>query len=713
MKAWKLILIISLFVESLFSQQKGVSQLPTINKQQPTKKTFALIVGISDYQDAAIPDLRFAERDAIAFVELLKTSSLGKLDDDHLKVLLGKEATNAQFAAALDWLMDEAKEGDQVIIYFSGHGDVESKTRSQQGFLLTWDSPSRIYIAGAMTIFWLNEVISTLSIERKAKVILITDACRSGKLAGNDIHGTQLTSLNLAKQYNNEIKILSCQPNEYSIEGEQWGGGRGVFSYHLVNGLFGFADRNNDLNITFSEIDRYLEDHVPVEVSPISQLPLLLGKKTDTIATYDPVYFNSLKSMKEGESIAFTAIESRGIEEETLSRVDSIIKLKYLNFKKALKEKQFLEPLGNNADELYNSLIAEEGLKSLHNHMKRNYAAALQDEAQQFLNTAMVSDETNLNIRVFLDRSLYARFANYFNRAADLLGRSHYMYKNLKAKEFLFKGGAEYLKSPFLALDTMIGIEALKWGRLSLEMEPDMTMTYILMSQIFLCNFMNEDSARVFADRGISLAPKKPIIYSALAEMLLWSEQPEKAKYYVDRAWSIDSNSIRSLNVKAKMLSLTGNIGEAERLFLKAIQLNSQFSSSYANLGEMYLRSFRLLDAEKQFLIAIEKDSFDVIAWKLLGYLNLIKNKLKDAEQIFTKANQIDREQVFFVDFDFACLYSLSGKEDLAFSSLEKALQKKFSDYARLNSIPFLHNLRLQKERWTELLQKYFPDKLK
>ena len=127
----------------------------------------------------------------------------------------------------------------------------------------------------------------------------------------------------------------------------------------------------------------------------------------------------------------------------------------------------------------------------------------------------------------------------------------------------------------------------------------------------------------------------------------------------------------------------------------------------------MYLRSFRLLDAEKQFLIAIEKDSFDVIAWKLLGYLNLIKNKLKDAEQIFTKANQIDREQVFFVDFDFACLYSLSGKEDLAFSSLEKALQKKFSDYARLNSIPFLHNLRLQKERWTELLQKYFPDKLK
>ena len=34
----------------------------------------------------------------------------------------------------------------------------------------------------------------------------------------------------------------------------------------------------------------------------------------------------------------------------------------------------------------------------------------------------------------------------------------------------------------------MIGIEA-KMGRLSLEMEPDMTMTYILMSQIFSLQF--------------------------------------------------------------------------------------------------------------------------------------------------------------------------------------------------------------------------------
>ena len=85
-----------------FCSAKGVSQLPTINKQQPTKKTFTLIVGISDYQDTAIPDLRFAERDATLLVELLKTSSLGKLDDDHLKSIIGKRSQHCNLL--LQWI---------------------------------------------------------------------------------------------------------------------------------------------------------------------------------------------------------------------------------------------------------------------------------------------------------------------------------------------------------------------------------------------------------------------------------------------------------------------------------------------------------------------------------------------------------------------------------------------------------------------------------
>ena len=117
-------------------------------------------------------------------------------------------------------------------------------------------------MADAYPIYYLQLVIETISLDNNAKVLLITDACRSGKLAGNAIGGSQLTSQNLATQYANEVKILSCQPDEYSIEGEQWGGGRGAFSYHLIDGLYGMADIDSDLNVNLKEIDRYLEDHV-------------------------------------------------------------------------------------------------------------------------------------------------------------------------------------------------------------------------------------------------------------------------------------------------------------------------------------------------------------------------------------------------------------------------------------------------------------------
>ncbi|MBK6996745.1 MAG: hypothetical protein IPH31_18130 [Lewinellaceae bacterium] len=90
-------------------------------------------------------------------------------------------------------------------------------------FALLGFATAVVHIGRVPDIF-LKDVVTTLSTENKARVLIITDACRSGKLAGNSIGGAQLTSQNLAQQFANEIKILSCQPNEYSLEGEQWGG---------------------------------------------------------------------------------------------------------------------------------------------------------------------------------------------------------------------------------------------------------------------------------------------------------------------------------------------------------------------------------------------------------------------------------------------------------------------------------------------------------
>jgi len=164
-------LLIVLLTVSLFGQEKGIT--PILKTDVVNGNTYAVVVGISDYQDDGIPDLNYADDDALAFAGFLQSAAGGSLDEDHLKVLINEEATVAQFAIALDWLWEIVKENDKVIIYFSGHGDVERKSLTQPGFLLCWDAPARVYMAGGtFALPMLQEVISTLSVQNKAKVIV-------------------------------------------------------------------------------------------------------------------------------------------------------------------------------------------------------------------------------------------------------------------------------------------------------------------------------------------------------------------------------------------------------------------------------------------------------------------------------------------------------------------------------------------------------------
>lgn len=188
--------------ESFPAHHASVDSLP---------KTYAVVVGISDYQDPGITDLHFADVDAKKFTEFLRSEAGGSVDIENIKLLINEEATMAKFAIALDWLWEVVEEGDQVYIYFSGHGDVEKKSITQPGYLLCWDAPAKVYMAGGtFSLAMLQEVISTLSLQNKAKVTFIADACRSGTLSGSSVGGSQITGSNLAKQYSNELKILSC-----------------------------------------------------------------------------------------------------------------------------------------------------------------------------------------------------------------------------------------------------------------------------------------------------------------------------------------------------------------------------------------------------------------------------------------------------------------------------------------------------------------------
>ena len=271
----------------------------------------ALVVGISQYQQ--IHGLEYADKDAEEFSGFLLNNPNWKIVQDHLLLLTNEKAKSGNIITSLTWLLEQSKEGDNVLFYFSGHGDVETAADIDKGFLLTYDCPKNNYITGALGVDVLQHIFTEM-LEKGIRIYIVTDACRSGHLAGGAAGATQ-TAKAFSKQWKNETKILSSQPDEVSFEGRQWGNGRGVFSFFLIKGLNGLADLNNDSVVTLSELEQYVGLQV-AEATNYKQQPVFEGasKFSSKISTTDTAGINRYQQWKSGTAMAvFIPKEKAGL----------------------------------------------------------------------------------------------------------------------------------------------------------------------------------------------------------------------------------------------------------------------------------------------------------------------------------------------------------------------------------------------------------------
>lgn len=634
--------------------------------------TRAVIIGVSDYQNKQIPDLRYANVDAEAFANYLKSPAGGALPENQIQLLLNEKATAGQVAAALYWMIDESKEGDVAIIYFSGHGDVERKLLGQPGFLLCWDAPPKIYLAGGtFGLSALQSIVSTLSVENKAKVVLITDACRAGKLAGNEIGGAQATTANLAKLYANELKILSCQPNEFSLEGEQWGGGRGAFSYHLIEGLSGLADRNDDLQVSLFEIGRYLEDKVSAETAPHSQMPFTVGDRNGSLALVDKEVLEDLKARKEGELLALGTIETRGFEESIIAQADTTVQEMYNDFLVAIEQGNLLAPKGTSANDYYEKLIVEESLKDIHGFMKRNFAAVLQDDAQQAINAYLMANPGELKNRYDRDPH-YNRFPKYLSRAAELLGTSHVFYKGLKAKQLYFEGLGMRLASVDTAVvikDSLYNsaiehqLKALSFEKNAPYIFNELGVLYSLMKQtkksfeylskaieaspewgLPYVNYCIEsyysgdrEKAIEMGEKGLERMPDYPQMYNFLGWIYSNFSNKDKSNWTrrgieLKQNFFYDYIDNETLDRKKKRLKRTIELLQA------AIELDSNYLAAQSNLALAFVNVRNYKAAVKPLEKAIQIDSTYSTAYARLGSTYFFLGKPKKGTALIKKA---------------------------------------------------------------------------
>ena len=188
MKKYLLLIFIGFILVANSQQEKSVSLKPT-EKTQSKGITRALIVGVSEYQQ--IHGLQYADKDAEEFGNFLLSNPNWKLSPENLILLTNAKAKSGNIITWLNWLLDNSKDGDNVIFYFSGHGDVETTADISKGFLLTYDCPKNNYITGALGVDLLQQVFSEM-LNKGIKVYIVTDACRSGHYQNKYYHKTRL-----------------------------------------------------------------------------------------------------------------------------------------------------------------------------------------------------------------------------------------------------------------------------------------------------------------------------------------------------------------------------------------------------------------------------------------------------------------------------------------------------------------------------------------
>ncbi len=248
-----------------------------------------MVIGVAKYKAAGaqLEALRYADRDARAIRDYLLSTAGGSFAKEHVLLLANEAATTTGVRKALFSFLKSAIREDLVIVYFSGHGAADPD-RPNNLYLLTYDTDPND-ISG--TAFPMDDVKKALANTIEAqRVVVLADACHSGGVAnaagakGVRV-GEQNEAMNkywaeLSKTAPGRIIFTSSDRGEISQESEKWGGGHGIFTWALLEGLRGAADSDKNGVVTVGEAIRYTDEQVRRETKS-AQHPSVAGEQYD------------------------------------------------------------------------------------------------------------------------------------------------------------------------------------------------------------------------------------------------------------------------------------------------------------------------------------------------------------------------------------------------------------------------------------------------
>lgn len=242
------------------------------------RKLYAVIVGISDYADAAM-SLGFAAKDARDFAKALGDQKGGYYGDVKTHLMTDRAVTRESIIEGLEWLeANVTRKNDTGVLFLAGHGVTDEK---QAYWFLPSDATEDNFRFKGVSQDEMRRSLGALP----GKIIWFLDTCHAGRAAKRHVDMNVLVNAVTAPENGSIITFASSTGSELSEERPDWQ--NGAFTKAIVEGIEdGKAARVGDGSIMTLGLEAFLEDRVQ-DLTGGKQHPVLgwpLGETNFAIA---------------------------------------------------------------------------------------------------------------------------------------------------------------------------------------------------------------------------------------------------------------------------------------------------------------------------------------------------------------------------------------------------------------------------------------------
>ncbi|HEY4874476.1 MAG TPA: tetratricopeptide repeat protein [Puia sp.] len=648
---------------------------------------YAIITGISNYP--GINPLRYADKDAILFREFLKTPNGGSVKSENILSLINDSAKAADFnVRAYSWLQRKnLKKNDRLYIYFSGHGDAMN---DDLYFLLPYDcEPNKDdhnYLGtGNINMHTVKSLFIKPQVQKGVNVIMIIDACRTNELPGGTAGQQSFANNLIEEQKMGEIMFLSTGAGQVSIESPAIGNGHGLFTYYLIDGLAGAADKDssngdNDGKVSLAEISAYVKTQVSRKARidfKTTQIPYYCCAEKDlsTISNVDPSTYTAWENSKKAQQMsadqnlfAFNTPTQGHKGVMRTSDVDTSQIRIYNELIKAMNKE---------------NLVGDSSAETFYNILEKNWPGSVVTEDAKF--------------------SLAAKYINFCQQKINLFlsgkGLVHIIYmekeinkeKNENSNAVVTETGEEIKKLKTLVTTGFDVAETMMEKAVEmLKNEPEL-MNPILPKLDFL------KTMSAYGDKNSKLNDVLQYCRKAIAsdstsacgyQLMGWiyqDMQNDSCAYYFNKAAAIAPKWAYPMNGLGNFYIARNNKKEATKFFLKAVELDSLFANAYRNIGMNYYNQKIYDSAKYYFLKALKINPRDSYANENMGSANedYISPQFGSTytDSVFFKISRRFFLKSIECDSGFAsgyqklsALYSIAKNEDSALSILQSCV---------------------------------------